>query len=308
MNITIAGGSGFIGKYLVSKLDLNHQITILTRQKQEDSFFTSIKNVKAICSFNYSEDQLNNAFKDQDLVINLIGILNEKGHSGKGFYKAHVELTQNILNACKTNKIERYLHMSALHANLKAGPSHYLRSKGQAEDFVHQNHSNNLAVTSFCPSVIFGPGDSFCNRFAQLLKFMPFVFPLACANSRFAPIYAGDVADIMLTSINDQDTYNKRINLCGAETYTLAEIVQLTAKAMNKNITIIKLPKLLSYWQAAIFDYCVPNKPLSIDNFNSLQVDSVCDSAPLGTTSFKKTINTYVYLSNEQQNHSIMHS
>lgn len=306
MKIAIIGGSGFIGKYLVAKLHNDHQLSIVTRQTHLDSSFNAINNLTVFSKHGYSTEELIPVLKQHDVVINLIGILNEKGHTGQGFYDAHVELTKNIIAACKANKVPRYLQMSALHADAENGPSHYQRSKGLAEDYAHAQHSDSFAVTSFRPSVIFGPGDSFCNRFAQLIKLLPFAFPLACAHARFAPVYAGDVADIFIQVINDQDTYDQGINICGPTIYTLGEIVTLTAEALDKKRLVIPLPNSIAYMQAIFLDYCIPGKPFSIDNYNSLKVDSTCDKTPLGTETLEQTIQTYLHLPLDQQNNLIM--
>ena len=86
---------------------------------------------------------------------------------------------RKLVAACRAAGVKRLLHMSALHASLNA-PSHYLRTKAMGEDTVHRAAADGLHVTSFRPSVIFGPRDSFVNRFAGLLKLAPGVFPLAC--------------------------------------------------------------------------------------------------------------------------------
>ena len=306
MKIGIVGGSGFIGKYLIAGLHSDHDISIFTRQSQLSDDVKSIDNLQVYGKQDYQQDSLNSLFREHDVIINLVGILNERGRSGKGFHQAHVELSNRIVKACQHNNIGRYLHMSALHADAEKGPSHYQRSKGMAEDAVHAQHSDNFAVTSFRPSVIFGAGDSFCNRFAALLKLVPFVFPLARAQARFAPVYAGDVAQAFVNAIDDQSSYNQRINLCGPDIYTLGEIVELTAGALGKKIKVIGLPDSLAYMQAVFMDYCVPGKPFSIDNYNSLKVDSICESAPLGSTKLEDKVATYLHLPIETQIKHIM--
>src|SRR5206468_10377 len=122
-----------------------------------------------------------------DAVVNLVGILNERGRAGRGFAYAHAELPTKIVDACHHAGVKRLLHMSALNA-VSDAPSHYLRTKAQGEDIVQRANSADFRVTSFRPSVIFGPRDSFTNRFATLLKLAP-VFPLACPAARFQPVY-----------------------------------------------------------------------------------------------------------------------
>src|SRR5690606_4508306 len=127
-------------------------------------------------------------------------------------------------------------------------------------------------VTSFRPSVIFGPGDSFFNRFARLLKRVPLVFPLACPNARFAPVYVGDVAEAFARALKDPQLYGRRLALCGPREYTLQQLVAYTAECLGLRRLILPLPDFLSRIQAAIFDF-VPGKPFSTDNYRSTLVD-----------------------------------
>jgi len=209
--------------------------------------------------------------------VNLVGILNESGRDGKGFEHAHAELPAKVVQACRQSGVTRLLHMSALHASPE-GPSHYLRSKGRGEQIVHEAESNALHVTSFRPSVIFGPRDSFTNRFAGLLRQVPFVFPLACASARLQPVYVEDVVQAFVSALDQHATYGKRYNLCGPQVYSLREIVAYLARQLGLKRHILPLNDTLSYLQAAVLQFA-PGKPFTPDNYRSLQVASVCEAS-----------------------------
>ena len=134
----------------------------------------------------YDEAQLSEHFRGKDVVVNLVGILNERGFGGGGFRRAHTELTRAVLQAMRSAGVPRLLQVSALKAATDA-PSYYLRSKGEAEKLIRES-GVNLDWTIFQPSVMFGHGDSFLNRFATLLASVPFAFPLARPNARFQPV------------------------------------------------------------------------------------------------------------------------
>ena len=165
--------------------------------------------------------------------------------------------------------------MSSLKADAENGPSHYLRSKGEAESIVRRGQ--NLQVTVFQPSVIFGPGDSFVNRFAGLLRLPMPVFPLPRANSRFQPVYVGDVVAAFAGAIEDPDTYGKVYQLCGPDVYSLRELIGFIATSMGLKRRILPLPDAIARVQARIMDF-VPGKPFSTDNYLSLTINSICDS------------------------------
>ncbi|MDX2456131.1 MAG: complex I NDUFA9 subunit family protein, partial [Gammaproteobacteria bacterium] len=179
------------------------------------------------------------------------------------------------------------LHLSALGADQATGTSQYLRSKGEGENLLHTFGQKDLQVTSFQPSVIFGAGDSFFNRFASLLKIAGPVFPLACPDSRFAPVCVTDVVEAMCRSIDDA-TGGERLDLCGPETFTLAELVGYTRDLLQLKCHIAGLNDSLSRLQASVLGL-LPGKPFSMDNYYSLQHDSVCANNALPTLGIAPT-------------------
>jgi NADH dehydrogenase len=299
-SICILGGTGFVGKYIAARLVASgKRVRILTRNRDNHRELLVLPNLELIEADVFDASQLETHIKGMDAVINLIGILNEKQHNGDGFRKVHVELPKNILGACLKLNIPRLIHMSALSADANLGSSFYLRTKGEGENALHTFSTGRLAVTSFRPSVIFGPGDSFLNRFARLLRMMPFFFPLACANARFAPVYVGDVADRFVNALDDRSTYGKRYNLCGPEEYSLKELVDYTATTLGLNRHVIELPDLISKMQAYILEW-FPGKPFSVDNYKSLQLDSVCPQGESEPTSLDMVVPSYLGNTNRQ--------
>lgn len=273
-SICILGGSGFVGRCLANRLARDgYALRILTRDRERNrAALILLPKLELIEADVHDPVQLAAHIKGCDAVINLVGILNEPGRNGSGFRFAHVALAEKVIEACRQTGIRRLLHMSALNADARNGPSHYLRSKGEAEDQVHR--AGDLCVTSFRPSVIFGAEDRFFNRFADLLKVTPFVFPLACAGARFAPVYVDDVAEACVRSLVNPNCYGRRLDLCGPRTYTLEQLVRYTAECIGVRRLIMPLPDLLSRMQAAVFDF-VPGKPFSTDNYLSTRVDCV---------------------------------
>ena len=293
MKICILGGTGFVGRSLISALSKeNYTITVITRDFDKNKDLAIYPNLKLIQEDVYNEKRMLEVSKSHDVLINLIGILNEKGFRGKGFYLAHSKIARIILNVCKQNRIKRILHMSALNAN-PGGSSHYLRTKGEAESFLHTYGERFADVTSFRPSVIFGTEDSFINRFSNLLKIIPFVFPLACAQTRFAPVYVGDLVNFMKDSIDDVSSFNKKIDICGPKIYTLEEIVKIVIEVKGYSTKVIPLNNALSKFQAVIMEF-LPGKPFSIDNFNSCLVDSISESGLKFKTELESVIKQYL--------------
>lgn len=272
----VLGGSGFVGRRLINQLcDAGYSVRVPTRNRETSRSLLVIPRVKVVTADIHDKDALERVLTGADVAINLVGILNERGHHrGRGFYVAHHELTQSIIDACIAQGVPRLLQMSALKADPK-GPSDYLKSKGLAEQALRKVDSNQLAWTIFQPSVIFGPADSFMNRFASLLKLAP-VMPLAKPNARFAPVYVGDVVAGFMRALTDESTVGKSYQMCGPRVYSLRELVRYVADQLKLKRWIVGLPDPVAKLQARIFDF-VPGKPLSTDNLRSLSVHSICD-------------------------------
>lgn len=272
LRVCILGGTGFVGQHLSTCLaKQGHRVRVLTRHRERHRDLLVLPTAEVVEADIYDSNVLLRQFSGMDAVINLIGVLHDERRAGHGFQHAHVELARKILTACGKAGVKRILHMSALNADSGKGSSHYLRSKGEAEHIMH--NTAHIAVTSFRPSVIFGPGDSFLNRFAGLLRLTPRLAPflLVCPEARFAPVYVGDVVNAMAQSLTDKRTFGKRYELCGPTVYALKQIVQLTAQYIAEPRTIIGLGDALSKLIAML-----PGKFFTMDNYNSMKKDSVC--------------------------------
>jgi NADH dehydrogenase len=272
--VGVCGGTGFIGHALITRLArAGHAVRVPTRHPGRADDLLPLSSVELLPGDVYNPDFLRRSIDGCDVVINLVGILNERGHDGTGFRRAHVQFTAALLRAMHAVRAARLLQMSALNADATHGGSHYLRTKGEAEQLVSAEDS--LGWTIFRPSVIFGPGDSLTRRFARLLRRTGGVIPLARAGARFAPIYVDDVAEAFMRALHGGAADHRIFELCGPDVLTLRQIVQLTAHAAQLPCHVLPLPDALGRWQAALMDW-LPGKPFSSDNFRSLLTDSVC--------------------------------
>ncbi len=272
--ICIFGGTGFVGHHLARALTAaGHRVRIPSRHPERHRDLRVFPGLQLIQGDVVHDGfVMRKALAGCDVAINLIGILNEKRDNGRAFHAIHVALVERMLNACREKQVSRFLHMSALNADPARGSSYYLRSKGEGETRVHS--ATGIEATSFRPSVIFGRDDHFINRFADLLRKSP-ILPLACAGSRFAPVFVEDVVQAFVRSLDKPATIGQRYNLCGPREYTLREIVEYLARELGLKRTIIGLGPTLSKLQAMILQR-LPGQPFTLDNFRSLQTDSVC--------------------------------
>ena len=282
LRLCVLGGTGFIGSALVARLVRDgHYVKVLTRNRARHRALLVLPTLELVQADPYDEATLRREFAGCDVVVNLVGILNERGFGGSGFRFAHTELPRRVHAACRSAAVRRYVHMSSLQAEAERAPSHYLRSKGAAERLLAEAADGSPAVVIFRPSVVFGPGDGLCTRFARLLRIVPGVFPLACANTRFAPVYVGDVVAAIVATLDRPGAAGRTFELCGPDVVTLREIVQLTARTLGLRVWVMPLPRPLAWLQGLVLGL-LPGKPFSLDNLRSASVDSVCSLNGLG--------------------------
>ena len=307
--ITVLGGTGFLGTRLVARLIKDgHQVTVLSRDREQHKHLLVLPGLTLKNCDVYNEAQLSEYFRGKDVVINLVGILNERGFGGAGFRRAHTELTQCVLLAARSAGVTRLLQVSALKAAVDA-PSYYLRSKGEAEQLIHES-SATLDWTILKPSVMFGPGDSFLNRFAGLLAAVPLIFPLAKPNARFQPVLVDDVIEALLRCLHGGAASRQTYELGGPQVYSLREIVGLVAKLTGQRRWIVGLPDVVAYLQALAMNF-VPGRPFSTDNYRSLTIDSVCTDdgfARLGLRPQSMVASARQYLGALEDNAQLSHN
>ena len=286
--ICILGGSGFVGQHLANRLASDgHRVRILTRRMERHRALAIHPHITLHSADVHDPGQLRQCLAGVSTVINLVGILNDPDRKGAGFQAVHVELPRKVVHAALECGVPRLLHMSALNADANEPNSRYLKSKGAGEDLVHSAQAHGLIVTSLRPSVIFGDGDSFFNRFATLLRLSPLVFPLACPNSQFAPVYVGDVVEAICRSLHDA-TGGERLELCGPEVFTLQALVEYTAELIGLQRKVIGLGDKLSRLQARVLGL-LPGQPFTMDNYYSLQKSSICVHNALPTLGISPT-------------------
>ncbi len=283
LTVCVLGGTGFVGTELVSRLVRDgHEVRVPTRRLANGTHLKVLPTVQLVVANIRDGRVLGRLFADVDVVINLVGILNEHGRAT--FRALHKDLATRVIEAMRAQRVPRLLHMSSLAAGAQA-PSQYLRSKAEAEAQVRVAAAT-IDSTLFRPSVIFGERDTLTNRFAGLLRMSHGLLPLARPGARFAPIHVDDVVEAFVRALADRSTIGKSLDLCGPDVMTLEQIVRLTARAANLPCHILRLPDFIAAIQGVVMGM-LPGKPFSSDNYRSLTIDSVCKqngSETLGLT------------------------
>ncbi len=311
MRILILGGTGFVGRHLAAALSkAGHRVRVPTRIYSHGRDLLVLPTVTLFQADIHDDATLDRLVQGCDSVVNLVGILHgDRGKPyGAAFARAHVTLPQRVAASCRRHGVRRLVHVSALGAD-SAGPSMYLRSKGDGEAAVRQAWADKVADTAAAantepgwtlvrPSVIFGADDNFTNMFARLARYF-MVLPLAGANARMQPVYVEDVAAAIAAMLANPHAAGKVYELAGPQVYTLGEVASLCARWSGHPRPVLPVPDGLGRMQAGMLAL-LPGTPLMTpDNIDSLSVDNVASGpmAPeLGVvpTSMDAVVPTYL--------------
>ena len=282
-NVLVVGGSGFIGRHLVASLAAaGIRVTVPSRRRERAKHLILLPTVDVVQADVMAPEALHRLCAGKQAVVNLVGILHSRrggrdqrhtNEYGPDFARAHVELPQAIVAACRSTGVPRLLHVSALGAAPDA-PSEYLRSKGIGERALLA--AEDLEVTVFRPSVVFGPEDSFLNQFARLTRFLPAV-AVPCPEAKFQPVYVGDVARALHFALEEPQARGKAFELCGPRVYTMKELVEAVCAMTGRRRLVIGLSERLSYLQAWMLEH-LPGKLMTRDNYRSMQVPNTCEA------------------------------
>jgi uncharacterized protein YbjT (DUF2867 family) len=268
---TVVGGSGFIGRYIVKRLAARGYVVRVAGRETEKSrdlmvsgtvgqvvpLYISLSNPATIAR----------ACEGADVVVNLLGILAER-RSGD-FRRVHTEGASAIARAASAFRVRRFVHFSAIGAD-PASPSRYAQSKAAGEAGVREAFPH---ATVLRPSVVFGAEDQFFNRFGAMAMMLPFM-PVFFGETRFQPVYVGDVADAAVAALEREDAPGATYELGGPRIYTFRELLAWVLHETRRRRALIDIPPGLARLQARIGEL-VPGKPLTRDQLLLLQRDNV---------------------------------
>ncbi|MET0257708.1 MAG: complex I NDUFA9 subunit family protein [Methylobacterium sp.] len=281
--VTIFGGSGFVGRHVVRALaKRGYRIRVAVRRPDLALFLQPLGWVGQIVAVQANlryPDSIRRAVAGADVVINLVGILQESG--SQGFSRLQTEGAGDIARAAAAVGA-RVVHMSALGAD-PASQSLYATSKALGEAEVLKARPEAVIVR---PSLIFGPGDGFFNRFATLATFLP-VLPLAGGETRFQPVFVGDVAEAIARAVDGGAQAGTVYELGGPEIGSLAHFVHYMLKVTMRRRIVADMPWAVARLQARVLEWVdtatfglLPDfLKLTRDQVVMLQTDNVVSDA-----------------------------
>jgi len=268
--VCIIGGSGFVGRSVMRQaLAAGHQVRVACRHPEKARHLL-VAGIADLCKVDICDSKgLNDAVAGMDCVINLVGLLFERGRYT--FDAAHLHGTRNVIKACEQAGVSRYIHMSALGSSAQSD-SEYGRSKHAAETAVRDS---TLDWTIMRPSVIFGADDDFFNKLELMSRFLP-VFPVIAGNTRFQPVWVEDVARAFVQSIDNGATVAQSYDLGGSTRYTFKALVDLLLAHKQRARLCLPVPDGIAGIMASVLQF-LPVPPLTPDQLAMLQADNIVD-------------------------------
>lgn len=236
--VTVFGGSGFIGRYVVGALARKGwQVVIACRNPDRANSILSLgapEQIEAVHADLHDPTSVQAALQGSCAAVNMVGILAET--PGQKFVDIQSRGAQIVANAVAAMGIKRFVHFSAIGANPK-GLSAYARTKSEGETSVLETVPSVVVVR---PSVVFGPEDNFLNCFATMAKYFP-VLPIVGADTNFQPVYVGDVAEAVTVALSGRAMPGKIYELGGPDIRSFFSIIDFVMKMTGHRRYVIKL-------------------------------------------------------------------
>jgi uncharacterized protein YbjT (DUF2867 family) len=273
--ITVYGGSGFLGRHVVRALakrdyrirvavrrpDLAFHLQPLGRVGQIHSVQANLRNAASVEA----------AARDASAVINLVGILFERGR--QKFDAVHALGAEQVALAAKAHGA-RLVHVSAIGAD-EASPAQYARSKAAGERLVKAAQPDAIIMR---PSIIFGPEDNFFNRFATMATLSPALPLIGGGTTKFQPVFVGDIAEAIADAVDGKLRAGTTYELGGPEVCTFKELLQFILKTIERKRLLVPFPFFLAKLQAMALQV-LPAPLLTPDQVDMLRVDNVVSEA-----------------------------
>jgi NADH dehydrogenase len=268
---TVFGGSGFIGRYIVKRLaERGFIVRVAVRDPEAALFLRPMGDVGQVVPLFVDITRANTlarAVEGAHVVVNLVGILTEPRKGD--FAKVQGEGAGNVARAAAAAGVAHFVHMSAIGAD-PASPSAYGASKAAGEAAVRAALPN---ATILRPSIVFGPEDEFFNRFGAMARMAP-VMPVLAGDTKFQPVFVGDVADATMQALSRPQAAGATYELGGPRVMTFREILGWIVAQTGRHRPLVAVPPAAAKLLASL-----PFSGITGDQLLMLQRDNVANPA-----------------------------
>ncbi len=238
--ITVFGGSGFLGRYVVRELAKEGwRVRVAVRNPNDAHHLQTSGGVGQIALTQANvrdEASVARAVQNADAVVNLVGILFPRGK--QNFKAIQSDGPERIARLSGEAGVQRFIQMSAIGADSNS-KSTYARTKGDGEAWVHRHMPN---ATILRPSIVFGPEDDFFNRFASMATIAPALPLVGGGKTKFQPVFVGDVADAVMRCLADPATRGRIFELGGPDVMTFRSCLELMLHTIRRKRLLVPLP------------------------------------------------------------------
>jgi NADH dehydrogenase len=274
--ITVFGGSGFLGRYVVQRLlARGARVRVAEREPRKALFLKPLGGLgqtQFVAADVRDAASVTRAVQGSDAVINLAGSFDD-------MKAVQADGAGHVAAAAKAAGVRALVHVSAIGADPE-GASAYARSKGAGEAAVRAAFP---AAAILRPSILFGREDHFINRFAALMRLSP-VVPVIAPQTKLQPVYVGDVADAVVAALGEAAA-GRMFELGGPQVLTMAALQHWVAAATGRKRLFVELPDAVSGAIATAFGWA-PGAPITKDQWLMLQRDNVVAEGAAGLGSF----------------------
>ncbi len=273
--VTVFGGSGFLGRHVVRALaNRNYLIRVAVRRPELTGYLQPLGRVGQIHAVQANvrfPQSIEAAVRDADVIVNLVGILFERGR--QRFDAVQAEGAGAVAAAAQAAGA-RLIHVSAIGAD-ENSVSDYARSKAVGERLVMAAQPQAIITR---PSIVFGPEDDFFNRFAALARISPALPLPGGGHTRFQPVFAGDVAEAIARAVDGKVKSGTVYEFGGPDVLTFKELMEFTLTTIERRRLLLPIPFAVMKLQAAFLQF-LPKPPLTPDQVELLNSDNVVSTA-----------------------------
>jgi NADH dehydrogenase len=272
--ITVFGGTGFIGRYLVGALlQSGAAVRLAARHPCQVKRAAEPAIAPEIVQADILDDvSVGAAITGADAVVNLVGILTE---TARQTYRAiHIEGARRVGLAAHRLGVTRLIHISALGAS-PTSPAVSDRTKAEGEQAVREVFPQASIVR---PSLVFGEDDHFFTRFAAIIRSSPILPLIGGGTTKFQPVFVDDMTAGLLELLKRVDTAGKTYEFGGPRVYSFKALLELLLTALNRERILLPIPFSLAEMQAGLLEL-LPNPPLTRDQVRLLKTDKVVSGA-----------------------------
>lgn len=271
MRVFLTGATGFIGPYVARHLIANrHEVRVLVRASSD------LDPLKLLPVELWRGDvtdltSLEGALDGIQTVIHLVGILKERGSAT--FERIHVQGARNLLNV--SQQPNHFIHMSAVGS--RPDPRYpYFHTKHQAEELVK---SSGRDWTILRATTVFGRGDEFLNRFAEIAQhpLSPVVPIIGSGRNLFQPIWVEDLARCVVKAVEDPNLRNKTFELAGPDRYTYEQLMDLVMQVTRVHKPRVRMPIPLVKPGVHLMSRILPDPPLTPSQLAMLEQDNIAE-------------------------------